>query len=53
MVITLSLITEFLICNIDLPNSVLKYINEFYEKSAQFEKVKNTEAFKKFVVMIA
>lgn len=53
LVITTGFINEFLIDNTVLPDQVNRYINEFWEKSEQFEKGRNTEIFKNFVTRVA
>ncbi|TYQ17857.1 UNVERIFIED_CONTAM: hypothetical protein Cloal_0229 [Acetivibrio alkalicellulosi] len=53
IVIATTFINDFLIRKIDLPEPIVKYIEDLNENLEELEDIKNTEVFKKYITRIA
>jgi len=53
IVIATTFINDFLIRRIDLPKQIEKYIEELNDNLQEFDDIKNTEVFKKYITKVA
>lgn len=53
LIIATIFINELIICNKALPFCILSYINNMYCSLEQFDNIRNTEVFKKFILRLA